>query len=275
MSGAYATRRAAAALAEGLSQRDEAVLASVSELRFIRGDQLRRMHFFQAPNQAANARAARRALLRLTELDALVRLPRRVGGVRAGSAGFVYRLGLTGQRVAELRGWQPSASRRRAVVPGSLFVAHALAVAELHTRLLEAARAGTLELLVLASEPACWRGYPGGVLKPDSYVRLGVGEYEDSFFVEVDLGSEGSRTLDRKLREYLAYEASGIEQMERGVFPKTLWTVPDGTRASVIEACVSRLPTGSRELFGVVVFGEVLAALGAKKRGRNTGVVDV
>lgn len=267
MSRAYATQAAARKLGEGLSARDEAVLRSVSDLRFVSGDQLRRMHFFQAANTAANARAARRGLLRLVRLDALARLPRRVGGVRAGSGGFIYRLGLMGQRLAEVRGWQPPAARRRSAVPGSLFVDHALAVAEVHAVLLETAGAGGLELLELVSEPGCWHSYVGGVLKPDSYVRLGVGEFEDSYFLEVDRGTEGSRALDRKLREYLAYQASGVEQTERGVFPKVLWLVPDEARAAALEGCISRLPSGSQEVFGVALSDGVLEAISALTSG--------
>jgi hypothetical protein len=61
-------------------------------------------------------------------------------------------------------------------------------------------RSRTVELLELSAEPACWRKY-GGIgaqpttLKPDSYARLGVGTYEDSYFIEIDMGTEGSRAL--------------------------------------------------------------------------------
>jgi len=211
-------------------------------------------------------RSARRTLLRLTRLDVLERLPRVVGGVRAGSAGYVYRLGLAGQRLALQRGWIPERRRRRSRVPGTLFLGHALAVAELHTRLVEADRTGRLELLELSAEPACWRSYGGvgaqrPVLKPDSFLRLGAGEYEDSYFIEVDRGSEGSRALDRQLRAYVAHYDSGREQAERGVFPKTLWLVPDAKRVSAIESCVRRLPREKRELFQVALFADAVSVV--------------
>lgn len=101
-----------------LTDHDRAVLHSVSDLGFVSGDQLARMHFAGRDDADAAARAARRALVRLVRLDCLARLPRRVGGERAGSAGFVYRLGLAGQRLAAAHGWQPERRGRRSHVPG-------------------------------------------------------------------------------------------------------------------------------------------------------------
>jgi hypothetical protein len=144
-----------------------------------------------------------------------------------------------------------------------LYLGHALQVAELHTLLVVADRQRRLELLALDGEPACWcsDGGMGGqrrTLKPDSYVRLGTGQYEDSYFIEVDRGTEGSRALENKLRQYAAYQATGQEQAERGVFPKCLWLVPDAERAAVIEACIERLPHSAHVLFQVALFKDAL-----------------
>lgn len=260
MSARYVSAARLGEVRAELSERDEAVLRRVSTLRFVSGDQLARMHF-----EGSSARAARRALLRLVGLDCLVRLPRRVGGKQSGSRSFIYGLGATGQRLAMERGWLPARRTRRPYVPGTLFLGHALQVAELHSLLVEADRSGRIELLELSAEPACWRELRGigtqRVLKPDSYVRLGVGNYEDSYWVEVDMGTEGSQTLDWKLKEYVAYEASGIEQEQRGVFPKTLWLVPDSQRAGIIEACIGRLSRPAQRLFAVTLFANALGVV--------------
>jgi Replication-relaxation len=257
MSRRYLTAVALQELDSQLLERDRMMLGSVSELRFLSGDQLTRWHF---GSDQASARAARRALLRLTELGVLARLPRAIGGVRRGSAGFVYRLARAGQGLVADYGWQP---RRRylAHVPGTLFLRHALQVAELHTLLVEAERAGRIELLERTAEPVCWRRTLTATLKPDSYVRVGDGDYEDCYFIEVDMGSEGSRTIDGKLRTYLAYYQSGREQAERGVFPRVLWTTPDSQRGSVIEDCIARLQPRERELFAVELFTDVLSVI--------------
>jgi hypothetical protein len=269
MTPRYLTAARLRELEATLTQQDFAVLQRVTGLRFVSGAQLARLCFADADDALANARAARRSLLRLVRLGALGRLPRPVGGVRAGSAGFVYHLGLGGQRLAVARGWQPERRRRRSLSPGTLFVRHALQVAELHTRLTEGDRSRRFELLELAPEPSCWRSYDGNggqrlTLKPDSYVRLGVGAYEHSYFVEVDRGTEGTRALADQMQRYVSYHRSGREQAEHGVFPKVLWTAASEQRASVIAETVARLPNASRELFEVVQFdaavGDMTAA---------------
>jgi Replication-relaxation len=276
MSQRYLTLAALNELLPKLTKSDLAIVKCVSELRFVSGAQLTRLHFSGADKpsvNAANARAARRILLRLVRLGVLNRLPRSVGGVRAGSAGFVYYLGLAGQRLATSYGWQPERRPRRSQAPGTLFVRHSLQVAELHTRLIEFDRRQRIELLELTAEPACWRTYGGSgnlrqVLKPDSYLRLGVGDYEDSYFIEVDQGTEGSRALGGQLQRYLDYYASGKEQATRGVFPKTLWLAPSGQRVSVIADCIGRLPQAGQGLFQVARFEEALATL----TGPNPGL---
>jgi Replication-relaxation len=99
------------------------------------------------------------------------------------------------------------------------------------------------------------------VLKPDSYVRLGAGDYEDSFFIEVDRGTEGSRALTGKLEQYVAYAANGKEQTEHGVSPKVLWLAPDERRVGVIQDCVMALPPRASELFEVARFVEAMTAI--------------
>jgi Replication-relaxation len=270
MSQRYLTLAALSELQTKLTKSDRVILKQVFDLRFVSGSQLTRLHFTDAdkPNAdaAANARTARRVLLRLVRLGVLNRLPRQVGGVRAGSAGFVYYLGLAGQRLATSYGWQPERRLRRSQAPGTLFVRHRLQVAELHTRLIEFDRSRSIELLELTAEPACWRTYGGSgnlrqVLKPDSYVRLGVGDYEDSYFIEVDLATEGSRALSGQLQRYLDYYASGEEQAERGVFPKALWLAPSDQRVSVIEDCIGRVPLAGQGLFQAARFDQALATL--------------
>jgi Replication-relaxation len=265
------TRRylSAAAYREQISQlveRDLTVLKWVSDLRFVSGSQLTRLCFVDTDDPTVNARASRRALLRLTRLGLLDRLPRQVGGVRSGSGGFVYHLDLGGQRLAVERGWQPERRRRRSLTPGTLFVRHSLQVSELHTLLVESDRSRRFELLELTCEPSCWRSFDGRsgqrqTLKPDSFVRLASGVYEDSYFIEVDNGTEGSRALERQLRLYVAYFESGEEQAEHGVFPRTLWLTATDKRIEAIEDCVRRLPVRDGELFRVARFHNALTVL--------------
>jgi hypothetical protein len=263
MTARYLTDARLHELARTLSERDRKVIKEVAALRFVSGAQLAHLCFARTDAPTADIRAARRALLRLNQLQVLGRLPRSVGGVRRGSAGFIYHLAPTGQSLAMHSGWLPRRRTRAGIVPGRLFVRHALAVAELHSRLVEAEGLGQLELLERAAEPACWRsldGY-GQPLKPDSYIRLGLGDFEDSYFIEVDRGTEGSRAIERQLERYLAYHRSGREQAERGVFPKVLWLAPDAARVASLREIVGRLSADERELFAVAHFENALSVL--------------
>jgi len=263
MSRRYLTSAALGELEATLTRRDLKVLHYVASLRFVSGAQLTRLCFDGMGDASAKARAARRALLRLSRLDVLARLPRRVGGVRAGSAGSVYYLGLAGQRLAMARDLLPGAPRRRSRLPGTLFVRHTLLVAELHTRLIEADRTQRFELLELTAEPSCHRRYDGYgsqplVLKPDSYVRLAAEDYEYRYFIEIDRGTEGSRAIERQLAAYLAYYQSGREQAAHGVFPLVLWLTTSRRRGPAIRASVERLPVEAAELFAVQQFDDAL-----------------
>src|SRR5438445_540887 len=183
MSARYVTTRRLSALQATLSPRDIAILATVRQLRLVTGRQLERLHFTDV-----SQRRAAYVLASLVRRRLLVPLPRTVGGVQAGSAGFVYALDVAGLRLATPR------PRSRAQRPWSLgmpFLAHTLAITEVYARLVEAERKGLLQLVSFTTEPTCWRSFsgPGGarvVLKPDAYLATRLGRFEDRWFVEVD-----------------------------------------------------------------------------------------
>ena len=76
----------AARLRARLGERDLAVLASLATLRLLTGKQLQRLHVTDG-SPLTRARRARALLQRLTELRLVVRLDRRIGGIRARSDG--------------------------------------------------------------------------------------------------------------------------------------------------------------------------------------------
>lgn len=260
MTGRYLTAARLRELEAQLSDRDLSVVRELAALRFGRGSQLTRL-CFAGSDHAANTRAARRTLRRMAQLAVIERLPREIGGRRTGSKSFVYHLAPAGQRLSMERGWLSKSRPRRPSLPGRLFVHHALDVAELHARLAEAECAGRVELLQRDAEPACWRKAAGFVLKPDSFIRLGVGDYELVFFIEVDRGTEGSGAIRRQLDRYVSYHRSGREQRKHGVFPKVLWLAPDNRRVEAIAEQVASLPSAAHELFATTTFDDALAAI--------------
>ncbi len=242
-----------------LSDRDRHILGLVARFRIVSGAQLREL-FWPEGTAETRARLARRSLARLATLDLLAPLARRVGGVRAGSAGYCFALGPAGQRL--LRAGRP----RRPVTPGARHLAHTLAVAQLYVDLVVAQRWGLGELLAFEPEPACWRRYPGPygageTLKPDAYLRLASGDYEYSWFVEIDLDSESQTTIAGKAERYLDCFHAGIVQKSEGVFPKTIWTTPSEKRADALRAIFARLPEDGARLFVVTTQAEAISRL--------------
>jgi len=263
----YLTSDRVRAISEGMTEEDWAVLNFVSDMRLVTGGQLVKRFWGTREHGSAAARAGRRALKRLATWQVLDPLPRQVGGVRGGSDGFVYGVGLAGRKVLAMRGFHA----RRLQAPGSRFTAHTLAITELVVRLHDAHRHGHLDLIEVEAEPACWRAYLGPmgarlILKPDLFVRIGVGAYEDRWMVEVDLGTEASGTIQSKSERYVAYYKSGTEQAEHGVFPRVLWAAPDPRRTEQIAAALGRLNPEAHKLFSVCELGEVPSLFAAEAR---------
>lgn len=183
-------------------------------------------------------------------------MQRRVGGVHAGSAGYIYALSSLGQRLLDTPGPAGGARRRKPWEPSAHFVDHILDTAETYVLLHEAAAGGELDLLQFDTEPACWRSATqfGGatlLLKPDAYVRVGIDDFEQVSFVEIDRGTEHTPTLRRKLAAYVDAYHAGIEQEDGQAFPNVVWITPDDQRAELIRGLIARLPPEQAELFAV------------------------
>jgi hypothetical protein len=212
------------------------------------------------------ARAGRHALHRLAALRVLNRLPRAIGGARAGSDGYVYGVGLAGRRLLARRGLE----LRRYGTPGDRYIDHTIAITEAVVGLRVAHRAGLLELIEIQTEPRCHRSYLLGfggsaTLKPDLFVRLGIGAYEDRLFVEIDQATEGSGTIATKSAAYLQHYRSGSEQAESGVYPGVLWLVPSEGRAEQLRRILARQRGGVAAMHDVALQTDLVAHLTAEE----------
>ncbi len=243
--------------AGGLSPRDRAILADVGRVRVLTGQQIGRLHFAELQG-AHRDRTRRRVLERLVSLQLLATLERRVGGVRAGSAGLVFALGPAGQRLLALEAIGNLGGRaRRPSTPTGRFLMHNLAASELYVGLVEADRAGSLTLVSFQAEPDCWwRDSEGEWVKPDAYAVVSAEAVQDSWAVEVDMGTESGPTLRRKLAAYLVLVEQDESGPNGGVLPRVLVTVPDERRRTVLRGVVSGLPPPASELVMVVLQDE-------------------
>lgn len=248
-------------ISQGLSDRDRTIVGSVAAHRFLTTQQVERMHFADHTSALAGARAARRVLRRLADLGVLSHLERRVGGIRAGSAGYVWTLGPIGRRLHTARG----SGRFRRYEPSLRLLAHYLAIADTHLALIGAARTGTFELLSVRLEPDSWRRFSGlagdsRLLRPDLAAITSTGEYEDHWFLEVDLGTEHPPTVVDKCRLYLDYATTGTEQQALGVYPRVVWIVEDDTRAHALHSAFTRAGL-DRALFRITTPDTLIAML--------------
>ncbi|HVX18375.1 MAG TPA: replication-relaxation family protein [Acidimicrobiales bacterium] len=246
----YVTAHYLADLRTRLTEVDWAIVADVRQMRLASARDLQALQQLRAPLQV---RSFRRRLQQLHELGVLARLERTVGGQRAGSAGFVYRLGSAGQR---LLANEHGGAIQRPWTPRPAWLRHALAASHLYVVLRLAEAEQRLRLLDYQPEPLAWRRFQavGGqavTLKPDGFARYELPDALVSSFLEVDCASESPATIARKLGVYIACWQSGQALDSSGVFPETLWLVPDQRRRAVLQRVIDQHPAEARRLFRV------------------------
>ena len=136
-------------------------------------------------------------------------LERKIGGKNSGSKAFVWLLSDPGMRLLHLNS-SGSVPRKFFYEPSPAFLNHTLAVSETFLRITEICKKHKPELRQAVTEPSCWRNYKGSdgkatALKPDLYAVIRNGEYEDNWFIEVDLATEAPCVVLEKCERYVAY----------------------------------------------------------------------
>jgi hypothetical protein len=249
-------------VAQVLTARDEQIVRELGRLRVASSLHLERLLFADLSGQHRD-RTRRRVLARLVSLGVLATLGRRIGGVRAGSAGLVFTLDILGRRLLQqltlTAGEQPRA--RRPGTPTDRFLRHSLSVTELYVSLVEGVRTQAIQLDRFETEPDCWwQDSAGTWIKPDASLMLSTNQVEDAWAIEVDLATESLPTLDRKLRVYLDL-VERAETDPSGLLPRVLITVPDDRRLDATTRLLRRLPPPAAELFRVVRFEQAASYL--------------
>jgi len=259
------------ALHDRLSERDLAILRSVAEHQFLTVRQVEALHFADnAP--ISGSRTARRILARLRDLRLLGTVNRRIGGVRAGSAGLVHYVDVVGHQVLNGRSGRHQRGFRE---PSQRFLNHRVAIADAHVTLVQADRQGHLELVECAVEPAAWRRFQGLggarlTLKPDLYLETAVASDSDlihAWFAEIDLGTETIPTLLKKCGDYETYRRTGLEQANGGGFPVVVWSVThaDATKAErrrqALREAINRDRTLTPALFHIIAPDQLVSLL--------------
>lgn len=262
-------RQRIGALEQHLTERDIAILSDLEQFRLLTTRHLQRLHFPATPlgphaTVSGATRGTTRVLTRLKGHGVIIRLTRRIGGIKHGSAITIWQLGAAGDRLLRARRGDPV--RRRYDEPGLTFATHMLAVAEIGVTIKERSHAQQFELLELTTEPACWRTFSGSgtsvlTLKPDLYAVTADATTETYSFIEVDQATEHLPAVLRKCHTYQRYERSGTEQRQRGLFPAVVWITPTRTRADQIRTAIIGDENLDTELFWVVTTETMLRYL--------------
>jgi len=251
MSGARITRARLRLLADELPDRYTMPVLHLSRARALSGGQLDRL--LQQPGTAPRTaeRARQRAMTHLCHLGLAATLERRIGGVRAGSAGYVHVLTPAGHKLAALlTGQQPPQRIRHSRAPGRTFIAHALDIAEIYVQLTEKSRSGGFRVAAFVTESASWWHASGVVLRPDAYTRLATPTHRDCWWLEIDRDTESAPRLRGKFRDYLDHANYGGTGPD-GALPRVLVTAPTPIRCAVISGLITGLPPPAVDLFAV------------------------
>jgi hypothetical protein len=232
-----------------MPDRDRRVLQLIDEHRYLTTHHLQAFVFAGHLTDQSAARTARHVLQRLDRLALIRSLHRRVGGVRGGSATRVWQLAPAGARLLRDDG-----TSHRTHEPSPRFLAHCLAIADVHLALRDLAATDTVQDVRVQLEPASWRRYsgPGGEprwLQPDLAATVSLPNFVDRWFIEVDLGTESLPTLLRKCGQYESYRGSGIEQHDHDAFPLVLWFFSKPERADRLRSAILRSPRLTPELY--------------------------
>ena len=254
-------------LAARLSERDWQVLASVKAFKYLTTRQLSRQHFGLKTAINTIPRHANGALARLRSLGLLVNLQRRIGGVRAGSGGHIWQVTDQAHRLLAFHFGEPIETRKRMYEPGTTFLDHTLAIAEVVITLQEATVDGKVRLKRIQLEPESWRSYLGSAaettwLKPDLAAITTTGGYEDHWFFEVDRASEPPGRIVKKCLQYQDYQRTDREQDKYGLFPAVTWVVPNERRQGQLQHRLKEEPTIDPRLFTIIIPNQLAQLVG-------------
>jgi hypothetical protein len=264
MTPSYVTASRITELRQQLSHRDNELIRTLATIRLATGAQLCRLHFHDVPSAE---RQCRRTLTRLVRLGVLVRLDREVGRRGGGSQSHPFALDVSGQRLGYVEGTAYGQRPRPPWLPSTPFIRHVMAVSELYVRLIEAQRSGGREVIQYRTEPLCWRYFRTmaggrGIAKPDAFLRLACGQdYEDAWFIEVDLDTEHRPALERKFASYHQHWLSGDEQGKHGSYPQVLWLVPDEHRRQIIREIAAQQPSSMQRVHLVHLYDDAAAVM--------------
>jgi Replication-relaxation len=234
----YHTRQRAARVREQLAPLDVTLVETLASVAYASTRQLEALCLPDALGPA-RARRVRRRLARLAELKVVYQVRRPIGGLGGGSDGSVWTLERTGYALVDHP--LPHRDLRPARERGLAFLRHALAVSQLRVDLEHHARGRSgVRVAAWVTEPASRITYrdPGtgrlAHITPDALCEVHTPTIELRSALEVDMGSEGRTSLERKAARYLAYASRHPDA------PQVVWSFTTLERAAMFAVAVDR-----------------------------------
>lgn len=217
-----------------LSARETEALLLIGCYRYLTRRQLEEFLLADAGMTPLSREVVTRRILRRLTIRGLARATERlVGGRGGGSVGLAYYLTTDGAHFAATL--EPGLPRRRPAAKGTFLLQHALVTADFALALRRAATARGHELLEWNCDwKAAQRLGPSAVV-PDAHFVYATADRELDAFLEVDLGTEGTRFFARKIARYIELFRSGSWQKRFPIWPVVLVVTPTEQRIAAIK----------------------------------------
>ena len=216
------------------------ILRLLYKCRYVSSKQLTRLYFTDSASPKTATRRTNLVTKKIAGYGLIYHLKRRIGGVRAGSGSFIWRI--THKGIKELRKYQPETQLklRNSYEPTAHHLEHTLAISEIYVELKEYEKQKRLKIESFSFEPACHRSFASFttslILKPDAFTYLTLPDEELFLFLEIDKETESLNRIANQCKKYIKYFNTGIEQRtHEGTFPLVLWIVPSERRKQNIK----------------------------------------
>lgn len=223
-------------VAVALTGRDLAVVNAVAKFKQLSAVQIREMLFADVSKTPCD-----RALARLTDMQYLRRIERRmVGGTKGGSGQYVYTLGAKGFYMHFTGKYNPP----RAVNY------HSIAIADTYLDIRRMESRGLFVIDGISTEPDCWVKIERYELHPDLRVDVSRQGHTFKLWLEIDMATEAQRQIRAKLVNYWqAYNNADVAEWAE--FPLVVFVAVDDERVRELEWIISQLPDEVQQLFKV------------------------
>lgn len=251
-----------------LSSREVQVLLVVATYRYLGLSHLEQFLFAGSPTTKLSRKVMTcRVAGRLRARGLLAATNRLVGGPGGGSSRVAFSLTKFGAKLAARL--NPDLPARRLSSSGTFLMQHALMTADVALAFRREARQHVgHDILEWEADWQARHRVRSSVLVPDAYFVYATPDLELSAFLEIDLGTEGSRFFARKIVSYLELARSGNWREVFESWPLVLVVTPTERRAEALrratEAVIARQPDAdrirARTAFGFAALPQLLAA---------------